>query len=59
MKKRKLNYRFFNPNSVEETAEYILKVFMEVNAEKVEQAIRKEMDENPALHSDAIEKHSA
>ena len=33
---RKLNYRFHNPNPVEVTAEYILKVMIEANAEKVE-----------------------
>lgn len=40
MKKRKLNYRFHNPNSAEATADYILKVFIEVNSEKVEKAIQ-------------------
>lgn len=40
MQKRKLNYRFHNPNTVEETADYILKVFMEANMGKVERAIR-------------------
>ena len=40
MKKRKLNYRFHNPNSAEATADYILKVFIEANSEKVEKAIQ-------------------
>ena len=40
MKKRKLNYRFHNPNTVEKTADYILKIFMEANMGKVEKAIR-------------------
>ena len=35
MKKQKLNYRFHNPNTAEVTADYILKVFIEVNAKKV------------------------
>lgn len=35
----KLNYRFHNPNTVEVTAEYILKIFMEANQEKLEKAI--------------------
>lgn len=39
MKKRKLNYRFHNPNSVEATADYLLKVLMEANKKKVEEAI--------------------
>ena len=29
--KKKLNYRFHNPNPPEVAAEYILKVFIEVN----------------------------
>lgn len=40
MKKRKLNYRFHNPNSAEATADYILKIFIEANSEKVEKAIQ-------------------
>ena len=38
MKKRKLNYRFHNPNTVEETIDVLYKVFIEVNTEKVEKA---------------------
>ena len=40
MKKQKLNYRFHNPNTAEVTADYILKVFIEVNAKKVERVIQ-------------------
>ncbi|MDE6760387.1 MAG: hypothetical protein K2J90_06820 [Lachnospiraceae bacterium] len=40
MKRQKLNYRFHNPNPADVTADYILKVFMEVNEKKVEQAIK-------------------
>ncbi len=40
MKKQKLNYRFHNPNTAEVTADYILKVFIEVNAKKVERAMQ-------------------
>ena len=43
MAKRKLNYRFYNPNPVEVTADYILKVMIEANTEKVEKAIRVKM----------------
>ena len=43
MAKRKLNFRFHNPNPVEVTADYILKVMIEVNTEKVEKAIRVKM----------------
>lgn len=34
MARKKLNYWFHNPNTVEATADYILKVFMEVNEKK-------------------------
>ena len=40
MKQRKLNYRFHNPNPEAVTAGYILKIFIEANAGKVESAIR-------------------
>ncbi len=42
MKKRKLNYRFHNPNTTEAAADYILKILIEANTEKVERAIREE-----------------
>lgn len=41
MKERKLNYRFHDPNPAAVTADYILKVFIETNAGKVEAAIQK------------------
>lgn len=37
---KKLNYRFHDPNPPEVAAEYILKVFIEVNKPKVERAVR-------------------
>lgn len=40
MKKRKLNYRFHNPNSMEATADTLLKVLIEANLQKVEKAIQ-------------------
>ena len=40
--KKKLNYRFHNPNSEEATAEYLLKIFMEANGKKVQSAIEAE-----------------
>lgn len=40
MQKRKLNYRFHNPNSVAATADYILKILIDASSEKVEKAIR-------------------
>ena len=39
MKKQKLNYRFHNPNTVEATANILLKVFIEANRQKAETAI--------------------
>lgn len=39
MKQRKLNYRFHNPNSAEDTVEFLCKLLIEANAGKVERAI--------------------
>ena len=39
MKKRKLNYRFHNPNPMDVTADFLLKVLIEANSEKVERSI--------------------
>lgn len=39
MKQRKLNYRFHNPNSAEDTAEFLCQLLIEANAGKVERAI--------------------
>ena len=39
MKQRKLNYRFHNPNSAEDTADFLCKLLIEANASKVECAI--------------------
>lgn len=47
MKKRKLSYRFHNPNPEAVTAECILKVFIEANAGKVEAAMQKAADAVP------------
>ena len=40
MKERKLNYRFHNPNTAAVTADYLLKILIESNAEKVEKAMQ-------------------
>lgn len=56
MKKRKLNYRFHDPNPAAVTADYILKVLIEANAGKAEAAIQKaadtipDSDESPDCH---------
>lgn len=44
-KKRKLNYRFHNPNPTDACADYILTLFMEVNQSKVEQAIQSALEQ--------------
>ncbi len=40
LKRTRLNYRFHNPNSAEDTAEYLYKIMVEVNSGKVERAIK-------------------
>lgn len=44
MKERKLNYRFHNPNPTAATADYLLKIFMEANQEKVQLAVQAAAD---------------
>ena len=39
MKQRKLNYRFHNPNSAEDTADFLCELLIEANAGKVERAL--------------------
>ena len=48
MKRRKLNYRFHDPNPAAVTADYILKIFIDANAGKVEAAIQKATEAIPA-----------
>ena len=38
--KRKLNYRFHNPNTVNDTINQLLKILIEANVEKVERALQ-------------------
>ena len=45
MKKRKLNYRFHNSNTAEATADYILKIMIEANKGKVDQAMQATVEE--------------
>lgn len=40
MEKRKLNYRFHNPNPAAAAADYILKIMLEANTDKVQTAIQ-------------------
>lgn len=39
MKRPKLHYTFHNPNTPEATADFLVKLFIEVNQPKVEQMI--------------------
>lgn len=39
-KRRKLNYRFHDPNPVGVTANYLLQILIEANSQKVEWAIQ-------------------
>lgn len=54
MKKIKLNYRFHDPNDPAVAAEYILKVFIEANQKKVEEAIRKASMEKQVSENEGI-----
>ena len=46
-----LNYSFYNPNTVEDTADFLLKLFVEVNRPKVDAAIRKAAETAPELEN--------
>ena len=48
MKRTKLNYRFHNPNSAEDIADFLCKFLVEVNARKVERVI-----EDAALYAES------
>lgn len=50
-KRKKLNYRFHNPNTPEVTADYIVKILIEVNKKKVDRIL-----EEKALHYVKCEK---
>lgn len=45
MDKIKLNYTFNNPNSAEDTAEQLLKLFIEANKQKVDEIIKNAVDD--------------
>lgn len=46
MKKRKLNYRFHNPNTAAETADCLLEILLEANTRKAEEAIQRAADQS-------------
>ena len=41
LKRTKLNYRFHNPNTAEDTADFLCRLMIEANAGKVQRAIEK------------------
>ena len=47
MKRQKLNYRFHNPNPADVTADFLLKVLIEANSEKVEKAVQEAAEQLP------------
>ena len=52
MKKRKLNYAIHNPNPIEKTADFLLEILIDANAEKVELALREGVAENEEQRDD-------
>lgn len=46
MKRPKVKYIIHNPNTVETTADYLLKVLMESNIKKLERAIQEVADKH-------------
>lgn len=58
MKRDKLNYRIHDPNSVEDTAKYLLKIYIEANREKVDRIIRESLN-TVNSGAESIERYSA
>lgn len=54
-KTQKLNYRFYDPNPANVTAEYLLKILIEANIPKVERAIQEAARQTPESHSQTEE----
>ena len=50
MKKKKLNYRFHNPNTAEATADILIKVFIEANSKKVEKAVQEAAEQSAKVN---------
>ena len=57
-KRRKLNFRFHDPNPPEVAAQYILGLLIEANAAKVENEIRK-AGETGTIAQTVLEDHPA
>ena len=49
-----LNYTFNNPNSVEDTAEMLLKLFIEANKAKVEEVMKKAVNDSEKTASHPV-----
>lgn len=56
MKKRKLNYTIYNPNTVDDTVNYLLKVLIEANKSKVATAIQNSINLEHNQSKDITEK---
>lgn len=52
VKQRKLHYQFHNPNTAEAAANYIVKVCIDTNRDKVEQAISLAVENLPSYIPD-------
>lgn len=59
MEKRKLNYRFHNPNPAAATADYILKIMLEANTNKVQAAIQNAANRTDNTENQSNEGHFA
>ena len=59
MADKTLNYSFFNPNTVEDTADFLLRLFVEVNRPKVDAAIRRAAETAPELDAFLLHESSA
>lgn len=55
--KTKLNFRFYNPNTEEETTDYIARIFIEVNQVKIERVLQ-ETAEQLQIESNREGSHS-
>ncbi len=53
--KHKLSFHFHNPNTPEDTVEYITKILTQANLPKLEKAIRDSKDQNTSENIDAEE----
>ena len=51
MDKAKLKYKFNNQNSAEDTADILLKLFVEANKPMVEEVIKNKLKESTESHS--------